>query len=208
MGDLLFSADLWLFRFLNGTLANPVTDVAMPFITDLTQTWYGRILFAGAWLLLIVRGGRRGRAAALLLVPLLVISDQLSSAVIKKLVMRPRPCHVVDGAVIVEHVRLLVGCGGGYAFPSSHAVNNFAAATFLARYFPRYGPAFLAWASLNALSRISVGVHWPSDVAAGMLIGVVTARLFMFAWTATVRSHPFLAPWGPADGDILPPENT
>ena len=52
--------------------------------------------------------------------------------VVKNFVERPRPCHEVDGARVVEKIHLVVPCGSGYSFPSSHAVNAFAIATFVA----------------------------------------------------------------------------
>ena len=106
MAEFLQQIDLWFFRLCNGTLANPVLDVTMPFLTDLLTH---RIVLAGVAALLlwmILRGGRAARLAALLLVPTILIGDQLSSAVIKPLVGRLRPCHVLSD------VRLLVHCGG------------------------------------------------------------------------------------------------
>ena len=78
MTDLLLSMDSALFTFLNGTLGNPLFDVVMPVITDLNRHWYGWVLIGGAWVLLIVRGGRVGRTAALLVIPVIVISDQVT----------------------------------------------------------------------------------------------------------------------------------
>ncbi|HLF13833.1 MAG TPA: phosphatase PAP2 family protein, partial [Bacteroidota bacterium] len=208
MPDFLYALDVAVFRFLNGTLGNPVSDGLMPFLTDLNQTWYGRVLYAGAWLLLLLRGGKPGRTAAILLVPLIALSDQLSSSVVKKIVMRPRPCHLIDGLPLVDQIRLLVNCGGGYSFPSSHAVNNFAAATLLSHHFPKWNRYYFGWAALIALSRISVGVHYPSDIAGGMLIGMLTAWIFLSAWKMVLLRYPGLDPF-PAghggDGQQRPP---
>jgi undecaprenyl-diphosphatase len=197
MPEFLRTLDVALFRFINGTLANPVTDVIMPFLTDLNQTWVGRIIIVGALVLLVVRGGKPGRAAVLLLIPVIALGDQLSSNIIKGIFMRPRPCHIVDGATAVEGVRLLVGCGGGFSFPSSHAVNHFAAATLLAHYYPRWKWYLFAYAAIIGLSRIFVGVHYPSDVAGGMLIGGAVGWFFILVWAALRREVAALAPYGP-----------
>ncbi len=195
MPEFLFTLDVGLFRFLNGTLGNPVFDALMPVVTDLNQSWYGRTIMAGAWLLLLIRGGRPGRAAALLLIPLIVLTDQVSSSLLKQWVMRPRPCHVVDGVPVIDGIRLLVGCGGGYSFPSSHAVNNFSAATLLAHHFPRWRGYCFGWAAIVAFSRISVGVHYPSDVAGGALLGLCAGWLFILAWKMVVARYPALDPF-------------
>lgn len=198
MAEFLYGIDVALFRFLNGTLGNPVSDVVMPFLTDLNHSWAGRALFVAAWLLLVVRGGKPGRAAAFLLVILVAVGDQLSSNLLKQLFSRPRPCHAVDGAVMVGGIRLLVDCGGGLSFPSSHAVNHFSAATLLAHYYPRWTPWFFSWAALIGISRVSVGVHYPSDVAGGALFGVVVACGFILVWKSFREMVPALRQYGPA----------
>jgi len=197
MSDLLYAVDLAIFRFINGTLGNPVSDLLMPPLTDLNVRWFGRILIVSAWLLLFMRGGKRGRAAALLLVPLVVTCDQFNSAVVKQIFARPRPCHLVDGAPVVSDIRLLVDCGGGYSFPSTHAFNHFAGAGLLARFFPGWKAYCFGWATLMGVSRICVGVHYPSDVLGGMACGLLMAWIFIFAWKLVVSRYPALEPYAP-----------
>jgi len=197
MMEMVQWVDTALFQLLNGTLGNPLFDALMPVITDLNRHWYGWIFFGGAWVLLMTVGGRTGQTAALLLIPVIAISDQLSSSVIKKIVMRPRPCHLAEGIPIVEHVRLLVGCGGGFSFPSSHAVNNFAAATLISHFFPRRRTALFLAAGLVAFSRISVGVHYPSDVLVGSLLGIFIAAVCIVGWSLLVSYYPVLDPFAP-----------
>jgi undecaprenyl-diphosphatase len=113
---------------------------------------------------------------------------------VKPLIERPRPCHIVNGVQVVQNVHLIVGCGGGKSFPSSHAVNNFAMATMFALFYPRWKYALWAWAALIALSRVFVGVHFPSDILGGAVIGSVVALLVFKGWEAvTHRWLPGLA---------------
>jgi undecaprenyl-diphosphatase len=70
---------------------------------------------------------------------------------------------------------------GGYSFPSGHAATAFAGATTLAAYAPRYRVPLFVLASLIALSRLYNGVHYPTDVVAGALVGVATALLLRAA---------------------------
>jgi undecaprenyl-diphosphatase len=177
MIDWLYSIDLALFRFINITLANPVSDIVFPFITDYDKQLPIRVALVATWFWLMIRGGKRGRTAALLLIPLLLISDQLSSSIIKPLVGRLRPCQGFPP----EEIHLLVGCGG-LGFPSSHAVNNFGVATMFAMYFPKIKVWLYTCASLVALSRIVVGVHYPADIVGGALIGIAVALLVVNAW--------------------------
>lgn len=171
--EFLYSIDVAVFRFINGSFANPVTDKFMPFITDV-KNWY--ITYVLLWFLILFKGGRYrvGLSIAMLIVP--ALSDQLSSSLLKDLVARPRPCKVL------ENVHLLVGCTDSYSFPSSHAVNNFTAAIFFGYFYKNLKWIFIGVATLMALSRVFVGVHYPSDIIGGALIGIILgyflARLF------------------------------
>jgi len=179
---MFYSIDLSVFHFFNATIANPLLDVVMPFLTDLNQTLFGRLLAAGIWILLVVKGTKKERVVAVMLVPLIVLTDQLSSSVIKNLVMRPRPCHEMDGMPIVANIRLLVDCGSGYSFPSGHAVNNIGAATYLSYFYRKWTWAFFTFGGLVAVSRIYVGVHYPSDTVGGAVIGAACAALVIVIW--------------------------
>lgn len=194
MMDFLYSIDVAVFHLINGGLSSWIGDQVWPVITDYDKILAVRILLVAAWLLLIIKGGKRGRTAAVLLVVVLVASDQFSSFVLKPLVQRDRPCHLVNGVPAVADVHLLVGCGGGKSFPSSHAVNNFAVATLFSMFYRRWRIAFFAWAAIIALSRVFVGVHYPSDVAGGALIGGLVALLIVRGWRGiTQRWIPALA---------------
>ena len=111
------------------------------------------------------------------------IADTISSKVIKKSVQRLRPCNDTQ---INQQVKLLVRCGGGYSFTSSHATNHFAVALFLigtlGRIFRRMKWPLLFWAATIALGQVYVGVHYPFDILVGgtigSLIGIGVARLY------------------------------
>lgn len=183
--DVLYGIDLWFLHIGNQLLANPVGDVLFPFLTEVR---YFYIPYAVALLAVMIFFRKRGVIAVLLLVVTIGASDQLSSTVIKKALGRPRPCHdlALERVVTVfdpsetkagpadaraPEIRLLVNCGSGRSFPSSHAVNNFAAAMLFALFFPRARVWLFIFAALVAYSRVYVGVHYPSDILAGAAIG-------------------------------------
>jgi undecaprenyl-diphosphatase len=190
MIDFFHSVDKAILLFCNRTIANPVFDVVMPFVTDLNKFWYGRAFFGIVWLLLMVFGGKKGRIIGLLLIPLVALSDQISSSVIKKLVQRSRPCWDEEGIPIVANLKLLIECGGGYSFPSSHAVNNFAVATFLSYHYRKWTAVFFSIASLVAFTRMYLGVHYPSDVFGGACIGSLIAVGFLACWKLIEKKYP------------------
>jgi undecaprenyl-diphosphatase len=176
--DFLNSLDLALFRFLNGALSNPVFDVVMPFITDLNKQRFVLVIVLVILLWMIIRGSRHVKIAAILLIITITVSDQINSTVLKYWLERPRPCHVL------HHVHLLVSCGSGFSFPSSHATNNFAGALLLAFFFPRAKWWFFGIASLVAFSRVYVGVHYPSDVIGGAVVGLFCAGIVLAIFIA------------------------
>jgi undecaprenyl-diphosphatase len=203
--DWLVSLDRSAFVFFNTGLANPLGDAIWPLITHYDRYLLVRLLLAAAWIMLLVRGGRKGRTAALLLVPVILISDQLSSSVLKELVGRARPCHTVDGAAVMDQIRLLVDCGPGKSFPSSHAVNNFAFAALFAAVYPALRGWFFAWALLVGYSRIAVGVHFPLDVLGGAVVGLLVARLVLGVWKSIEERLLALRPPRPPAGEGPPP---
>jgi undecaprenyl-diphosphatase len=82
----------------------------------------------------------------------------------------------------LQNVHLLVSCGSGFSFPSSHAVNNFAAALILAFFFPQNKWWFFGFAALVAFSRVYVGVHYLFDVIGGAVIGLFCAGSVLLAF--------------------------
>ena len=182
MSEWLNSIDKSIFIFINQTLSNAVGDFLWPLITDYDRQWPIRIPLAIAWVSLLIFGGRRGRTVAIMIPFVLFFTDKISSAFIKEWVGRTRPCGEINGVPIIQGIHMLVDCGPGRSFPSSHAVNNFGIATVFSYYYPRWKWAFLGWAGLVALSRVAVGVHYPSDILGGAVIGSTISLLLIWTW--------------------------
>ena len=98
----------------------------------------------------------------------------LISQVITEFWQRPRPFVAHPHDTI-----LLVARSSEPSFPSDHAVAAFAIAFSVAFIGKRMGAAFLAAATLIALSRVVAGLHYPSDVLGGAAIGLVSAFVVM-----------------------------
>ena len=76
---------------------------------------------------------------------------------------------------MVEDLPHLMATPTGLSFPSSHSTSSFAAAQAFGRLLPR-GP-LLGAAAAMAFSRLYLGVHYPSDVAAGAALGTAVGSL-------------------------------
>lgn len=176
MFDFLQNLDTFVFHFINRSLQNSVFDVLMPFITDLNKQKIVLVIVGLALIVLFLRGGKKGKFAVVALALGILLSDQLNSSFAKFILERPRPCHVL------QNVHLLVGCGSGYSFPSSHAVNNFCGAVILAFFFPRASLWLYLFASVVSFSRVYVGVHYPSDVLGGAVIGIWCGMIVIVAF--------------------------
>jgi undecaprenyl-diphosphatase len=97
------------------------------------------------------------------------VSDLLAEAG-KLIVQRHRPFETQLGPPSNTH-----------SFPSGHTATSFAAATVLSFYAPRWRVPFFLLATLIGISRIYNGMHYPTDVLAGALLGVLTALLLLEA---------------------------
>jgi undecaprenyl-diphosphatase len=173
--NALYQADAGLMRFLNLRLQNPLFDNILP-LFDERYLWWTPI--ALAVICLLIFGGKRGAWAALGAILVVILTDQISSGLIKHLVEKSRPCNILPGLHVwwnsgwiylpdpVDHVYR-----ASLSFPSGHATNTAGQAAWWGWNYPKW--AWVGWtlSIVIGYSRIYDGVHWPSDVAAGWILG-------------------------------------
>ncbi len=148
------------FFFINHGLSNLFFDFIMPVISRIGD---GPILFAVSLVLLFSKK-RELKLLGLIMLAGLTVSFYFVSG-LKELVARPRPFLVLTDVFLLAKEKSM-------SFPSNHAAASFMAATTLAAYFKRYAAVFYSFAAAVAVSRVYMGVHYPSDVLAGAGLGI------------------------------------
>ncbi len=165
--------DEQLFYYIHHDLANPFLDTLLPVWREKT-TWVPAYLVAAAYL--VYKYKRQGWQLLLLIGLAILLSDQLTSSIIKPLTERPRPCYL---PAFEGQLRELVPCGGYNSFPSSHAANHFALATVLLLTWLKgsrlWAWILLLWATSICFAQVYVAKHYPLDVLVGALMGTLIA---------------------------------
>lgn len=166
----LLELDKRLLLFLNGW-NSPFFDSVM---LTLTETFVWTPLYAILIFLVIKIYGKSSIWILLGATLTIVLCDQITTGFMKPFFARLRPSHepALDGLIhLVNNYR-----GGLYGFASSHAANTFGVAIFVwlsLKKCYRWISVVFVWALVMTYTRIYLGVHYPSDIAIGALIGLL-----------------------------------
>lgn len=159
-------SELVVLDFMQTHLRSGFLDAAMPLITALGNG--GAVWIAFSLVLLLIPKTRKAGAA---MAASLLLEVLCCNVILKPLVARVRPCEVNAA------IRLLVARPTDFSFPSGHTGAAFAAASALYFSKNRLWLPSLMLAVLIAFSRLYLYVHYPSDILAGALIGIMAGWL-------------------------------
>lgn len=167
MPEVITNFDLSILHWISENLLNPVLDFLMPLITRFGDAGIFWILVS-----LFLMATKKYRKAGFSMGIALLLGVIFGNGILKNVVARPRP-YDFDSSI----VPLLEKLPSDLSFPSGHTLASFEAATALAIRHKKPGIPALILAFLIALSRLYLQVHYPTDVLAGLILGVIFAFL-------------------------------
>ena len=167
---LLWKFDFEILFFIKNHIRNGFLDIVVPFYTNLGDD--GIIWIVLGLVLLIPKKTRKCGIMVLAALLVMVVTNNL---ILKNLIARPRPCATYPE--LVELVKIPTS----YSFPSGHTVSAMAVAFTVYLQHKKLGIVTIICGLLMGLSRLYVGVHFPTDVYGGILVGLVIALAVYFA---------------------------
>lgn len=157
--------DIQILYWLSDVVRSDWLTPILTFTTHLCD--HGEIWLTLALLLLLRPRTRRCGTAILIA---MVMGLVLGNGLLKHLLARPRPFVTYPDLIPLVQI-------GGYSCPSGHTLASFCAATAVFRFYRKPGVAAFLLAALIGFTRLYVGVHYPTDVLLGMLLGIIFGTL-------------------------------
>lgn len=158
------NVDFIILDFIHNNLTSPFADSVMRFITTLGNG--GAIWIAVTVSMLI---SKKYRKTGIMMTLGLVLCMLIGNVVLKPSVARLRPFQVKEG------IDLIIKAPRDYSFPSGHTYSSILSAVIIFLQHKKPGVYALILAVLISFSRLYLYVHFPSDVLAGAILGVLTA---------------------------------
>lgn len=159
--EIVQNFDNTVLEFIRIHMSSGFLDFIMPLITKLGTGGMIWIVVALAFL-----KSKQYRTDGLILIGSLLLCVLLGNIILKPLIGRIRPCDINTA------IPLLIARPTDFSFPSGHTLSSFAAASVIFHANTGMGIAAIVLASLIAFSRLYLYVHYPSDILAGMILGI------------------------------------
>lgn len=169
--ESLINLDRELFTFIHATASSPTIDWFFMLLRN-ALTWVPLYAFMLYWLLRYHK--KLAWQFAFLSLVTFAITDYTSASILKPIFMRVRPCYDPQ---LHDIIRNLVGCGGRYGMPSTHASNHFGLASFwffsITWMSNRSWYWLWLWALAIGYAQVYVGKHFPGDIIIGAVLGTL-----------------------------------
>lgn len=177
--EFIQTFDISVLRYLSNIAEPTFVTPLMRFITSLGDAGFIWLLIAAICLI-----KRKTRPCGFAMLMAIAISGVIGNLGLKPLVARPRPFSTYSDLIP------LIASPKDFSFPSGHTLASFAGAVSLFCYYRKTGVAALFLAFAIGFSRMYVGVHYPSDVLVGAILGTCFALLSVKVMrSAAIRIH-------------------
>lgn len=155
-----------ILQFIQNHMRSSVMDEAMIVVTSLGNLGIIWIVISA---FILIR--KKNKTAVIGVLCAMLLGTILGQEILKNIIQRPRP--FLESSVI----NMIIEKPVSYSFPSGHTTAAFAAAGILSKYFKKYSVLFFTIAILIGFSRLYLYVHYPTDVIAGAILGLVCSRI-------------------------------
>ena len=169
MIELINVFDIGVIEFIQNNLHNPTMDKIMILITGLGDAGLIWILIGLALLI-----SKKYRKVGFMVLGALALGAIIGEGILKNIIQRDRPF------VSIEGIDMLIKAPTSYSFPSGHTTSSFAAAGVLSINFKNKSIYIFTLAMLIGFSRIYLGVHFPTDIFAAIILGLSCSYLSVF----------------------------
>ncbi|MEN3003977.1 phosphatase PAP2 family protein [Dehalobacterium formicoaceticum] len=139
----------------------------------------GFIWILSSLLLLI---NKKTRYIGMVTLGALILSTIMGEGILKHIIQRPRP--YVD----FPSIHLLAGKSTTYSFPSGHTTTSFAAAYVLTKYLKKFSLIIWIVAITIAFSRVYLFMHYPSDIIAGIVLGLICGKVILYVYEHKIKN--------------------
>ena len=159
----MYNLDEKILLLIQESIRNPIlTKVFVP-LTNLGNAGIFLIILG-----IVLSSIKKTRRLGVSFLTALLLNFIINDLVIKNIIRRARPFYTIPG------LNILIKPPKSFSFPSGHTSSFFACSTVLFSSSKKYGGLLLLMSFIMGFSRMYVGVHYPSDVFAGMIVGIIS----------------------------------
>lgn len=176
MLTFFYNLDQTILFFIQTNFHTPILNKIMVLFTTAGDN--GFIWISISFLLLI---NKKTRYIGIVALAALFLSTIAGEGILKHIIQRPRPYTDFPS------IHLLVGKSTTYSFPSGHTTSSFAVSYILSKYLKKFSPLIWVVAITIAFSRLYLFMHYPSDVVAGIVLGLICGKVTLYVYEHKIK---------------------